>query len=395
MVERIDQALCAIQTALVARELYDEAHPAVVKARSEAIRLLGNVLQQSPAIQVTAIDHRVVVQGTTLSSSASLTAGLFARLRRFQFDGVMFRRGVRAEELDTFLKCLAPTAIVDEFPKLPGIVPMRVVEGDAQKHSSSADRSHVGRPVLAPTLALIAPRKGAALMAPLLTRIIKDGVLDDDALGNVIGNINAIVTGAENTMIPLASLKQHDEYTYVHTINVGLLSAALGEAVGVTGDRLYELISAALLHDVGKRLIPLEVLNKPGKLNDDEARVVRSHPELGARLLLAVPSLPPIVPIVAYEHHMERTGGGYPHAPAHWKMHLASQIVQIADVYDALRTNRPYRQAMSLDQVREIMSKDVGTRYDAELLRVFFDEVSSNTDREVTESLMGSTRKAA
>lgn len=385
MLEQIDQALCAMQAALVSRELYEAAHPAVVRSQSEAMRLLNGLLTQSPAIQVMAIERRIVVNGQTLPSSATLSAGLFARLRQFEFDGLMFRRGVKADELDTLLKSLAPTASAEAFPRMAGIAPIRV---DDNVGPASSGKSAHPQLVTATAGSVIAPRGNAAAVAPMLAQIIRDGSLDDNALGNVVSNINAVVHGAENTIIPLASLKRHDEYTYVHTINVGLLSAALAEAVGIIGDRLFDLTSAALLHDVGKRMIPSGLLNKPGKLTDDEFKIVKSHPVLGAKLLLAVPSISPIVPIVAYEHHMCRSGGGYPHVAPGWRMHMASQIVQVADVFDALRTNRPYRAALSLEKVREIMFEGAGRTYDPDLLRVFFDRVCCNTDRDMAEDLM-------
>lgn len=385
MLEQIDQALCAIQTALISRELYDDTHPAVLKSRSEAMRLLGTLLSQSSTIQLMAIDHRVVVQGQTLPSSALLSNGLFARLRKLEFDGLIFRRGVTADELTTLLKCLAPTAGTEVFPKLQGIAPVRVDETGDSSYCPTGAVSAPGAAISAPRRT--APRGDAAIMAPMLSQIVVDGSLDNNALSNVVSNINAIVRGAEDTIIPLASLKQHDEYTYVHTINVGLLAAALAEAVGISGERLIDLTSAALLHDVGKRLVPIGLLNKPGKLSEDEYRCVQSHPELGAKLLLGMPGLPPIVPIVAYEHHMCRTGGGYPKVPPGWKMHLGSQIVQIADVFDALRTHRRYRAALPLEKVREVMSEDTNG-YDSDLLRVFLDKVACNTDREVADDLI-------
>lgn len=385
MLEQIDQAFCSMQAALVARELYDAQHPVVTKSQSDALRLLNGILAQSPIIQVMAVERRIVVNGETLPSSATLSAGLFSRLRQFEFDGLMIRRGVKVEELDTLLKSLAPTASVETFPKLVGIAPIRVSE---KVGLAPTDRRSNEMLIAPPTNRLIIPRNNASAIAPMLAQIVRDGSLDDSALGNVVSNITAVVHGAESTIIPLASLKQHDEYTYVHTINVGLLSAALAEGIGLSGDRLFDLTSAALLHDVGKRLVPIELLNKPGKLTDDEFKLVKSHPELGAKLLLSLPSISPIVPIVAYEHHMNRTGGGYPNVAPGWKMHLASQIVQIADVFDALRTHRPYRDAMSLDKVRELMFEEAGKAYDPELLEVFFEHVSCNTDRDMADELM-------
>jgi putative nucleotidyltransferase with HDIG domain len=200
----------------------------------------------------------------------------------------------------------------------------------------------------------------------------------------VVVDICAAVSVARGIMPPLASLKSHDEYTFVHTINVALLSTALAEEVGMRGDTLLDLTVAAVLHDIGKRMIPKSVLNKEGKLTDDEWKIVQRHPVDGARLLFDAPDIPPIAPIVAYEHHMY-PDGGYPRVAGGWKMHLASRIVQVADVFDALRTDRPYRAGMSPQDAIDILQKDAGTRYEHALLDAFIGRVSGNTQRELPE----------
>ena len=151
------------------------------------------------------------------------------------------------------------------------------------------------------------------------------------------------------------------------------------------GDDLVDLTVSAVLHDVGKRMIPKSVLNKEGKLTDDEFKLVQHHPVDGARLLFGAPDVPAVAPIVAFEHHMY-PGGGYPRVAAGWKMHLASRIVQVADVFDALRTDRPYRKGMSLQEALEILQKDAGTRYEHALRDAFARRVAGNTQRELSEA---------
>ena len=132
----------------------------------------------------------------------------------------------------------------------------------------------------------------------------------------------------------------------MHTVNVAILSAALGEAVGMRPNQVFDLTLAALLHDVGKQHTPLAILNKPGKLDDGERQQMEQHASVGAALLLARRGVPDVAPIVAMEHHANVDGTGYPRLRRNARPHVASQIVHVADVFDALRTNRPYRAAM-------------------------------------------------
>ena len=218
---------------------------------------------------------------------------------------------------------------------------------------------------------------------------------DQSRVESVVSAICGAVTGSAGTIIPLARLKRHDEYTFVHTTNVAILTASLAEVVGLRDSQVFDLATAALLYDVGKRAIPRGVLNKRAPLSENELRVMRRHPVTGARILFGSRSVPDVVPVVAFEHHIHLDGSGYPHVRRGWRISLASQIVQVADVYDALRTNRPYRAALSREDAFDIMTRDAGVRFDAALLDLFFQRVAMRTDREAMPELWTPTSKAA
>ena len=118
---------------------------------------------------------------------------------------------------------------------------------------------------------------------------------------------------------------------------------AAGEALGLNAQFVHDIGLAALLHDIGKLRVPHDVLNSPGRLTDVQLAMMKKHPEDGARLLMATPRVPNLAVIVAFEHHLDANGGGYPAVPPTWKIHLASALTHIVDVYDALRSDRPYR----------------------------------------------------
>lgn len=212
-----------------------------------------------------------------------------------------------------------------------------------------------------------------SVLDPLGTR----GQLETSHLASLTGELAALSVTSGNSLIPLSDLRTHDEYTYVHTINVAMLSGALAQAIGLSPDRVHDVTCAAMLHDVGKIRTPSEVLNKQGGFTNQELAIMRRHPEDGARVLVAAGVKLDAAITVAYEHHMHRSGGGYPKMPPRWRMHLASQIVQVADVYDALRTNRPYRAAMTIEQARAAMEQDTGKVFDPQLLTAFFDRVAT------------------
>lgn len=194
-------------------------------------------------------------------------------------------------------------------------------------------------------------------------------------IGNDVAQLAARMSAAmianSDAMVPLATLKAHDEYTYVHAINVGLIASALAQATGLSGDTLHQITEAALLHDVGKRLTPIRLLGKPGKLSNAERAEMQKHPSSGAALLAGVRGVNDLAVVAAYEHHMRIDGKGYPHARGDRTPSLCSQLIQIADVFDALRSDRPYRTGLSNERCLEILEEDSGTAFDRDLFDVF------------------------
>ena len=182
----------------------------------------------------------------------------------------------------------------------------------------------------------------------------------------------SIAMHAEQAMVlPLLELKEFDQYTTTHSMNVSVLAMALGEFLELGGATVRALGVAGLLHDLGKVCIPRDILIKPGKLSEAERNVVRDHPVVGARMLLASPDPMHLAAIVAYEHHIMLDGGGYPTLHDARGAQYASRLVHICDVYDALRTNRPYRQAWESERAIDYIESRAGVEFDPSIARSF------------------------
>ncbi|MCD6193462.1 MAG: HD domain-containing protein [Candidatus Aminicenantes bacterium] len=179
----------------------------------------------------------------------------------------------------------------------------------------------------------------------------------------------------ESFIYGLTSIKNHDEYTLNHSINVCVLALALGRRLGLERKELVELGISAFFHDVGKLDIPLEILNKPGKLDENERRVIETHPYKGVQKLLQFPHLKglPLQALhVAMEHHCREDDRGYPRYRGKKTISLFSKIVKIVDYYDAITTPRPYRKkAFSPAEAINLMMEKAGEEFDPTLLKVF------------------------
>jgi putative nucleotidyltransferase with HDIG domain len=172
-------------------------------------------------------------------------------------------------------------------------------------------------------------------------------------------------------VLPLLELKEFDQYTTTHSMNVAVLAMALGEFLELGGATVRALGVAGLLHDLGKVCIPRDILVKPGKLTEAERDVVREHPLVGARMLLASPDPMDLAAVVAYEHHIMLDGGGYPSLHDARGAQYASRLVHICDVYDALRTHRPYRQAWESERAIDFLESRAGAEFDPAIVRSF------------------------
>ena len=168
-------------------------------------------------------------------------------------------------------------------------------------------------------------------------------------------------------------MRRNDEYTTVHSLNVSVLSMSLAEAVGVPRQDVKDIGEAALLHDVGKAYTPVEVLQKPGKLTPEEWEIIKRHPEDGARIILRSGGQTEFAAVVAYEHHLTWQGGGYPKLRYPRRPHPVSQLVQICDVFDALRTERPFRGPWPVEKIFRYLSELSGTDLNPEVLAGFQD----------------------
>ena len=194
---------------------------------------------------------------------------------------------------------------------------------------------------------------------------------DPDAARVIIDALASAVAQDRTSMIALTSLKTHDSYTFSHMVNVSLLTMAQARTLGIQGSLLREFGVAGLVHDIGKVKTPPELLNKPGRLSDPEMRIVKRHVVDGAQILRRTPDMPALAPVVAFEHHLRQDLSGYPEGIGHRYLNLCTMLVSIADVFDALRTNRAYRQGLPSDRVRAMLAAQSGTAFEPTLLRRF------------------------
>jgi putative nucleotidyltransferase with HDIG domain len=193
----------------------------------------------------------------------------------------------------------------------------------------------------------------------------------------VVASLSAAMHSASNAIVPLLTLKEFDQYTTTHSINVSVLAMALSEHFGLSPREVRFYGLAGLLHDLGKVKIPLEVLRKPGKLTDEEFAIMRTHPVEGARMILQSDGRLDLAAVVAFEHHIMINGSGYPVRQRRCDCHHASMLVHVCDVFDALRTHRPYRVAWETDAIMQYLEGRIGSELQPDAARGFMTMIQS------------------
>ena len=172
----------------------------------------------------------------------------------------------------------------------------------------------------------------------------------------------------------LSALRSHDAYTYRHSLRTVRLTVLLGRACGVdTHARLGVLSLGAVVHDLGKILIPGNVLHKEGRLTAEEWEAVRQHPRDGARMLVGVSASEEVCRVAA-EHHERWDGQGYPEGLSGERIDFNARVVAVADAFDAMTSERPYRPPQSYDEAAAELERCAGTQFDPEVVRAFLRE---------------------
>lgn len=197
-----------------------------------------------------------------------------------------------------------------------------------------------------------------------------------DITKKLIGNIVEELLMNKDTMVNLIDLKFFDDYTYFHSVNVAVLSIVMGVGIGLSKEDLFNLGLGAILHDMGKIFVDKEVINKPSKLTPEEYEYVKKHSEFGYKYLKETYQIPAAAYVGVLQHHEKYDGTGYPSNTSRDSISLIGRIICIADVYDALISNRPYRAPLLPSEAMEYIMANGGLMFDVNLTRVFARKVA-------------------
>ena len=363
--QKPEELIRRLAAALRGTELYSPAHPIVQRGIDALTAAAVERLQSAPAIVVGFIGDEVVVDGTRLPRGTASLIGFARDLRDRGIEKITMTRGLSRVEVGQLVAAFTdrgsavplPERLITRGVRNVTLGRIAVDEGADDQVGIAAARRVYGQ---------------AVETAENLWNAAKAGDQPDPgAARKIIDGLARLVTQDRTSLMALTALKKYDNYTFTHMVNVAALSMAQARALNIDGPLLREFGFAALMHDIGKVNTPLEVLNKPGKLTNDEFDVMKRHVVDGAHILRRTPEMPALAPIVAFEHHLKQDLSGYPEKIGSRKLNLCTMIVSIADVFDALRSNRPYREGMATVRIRSIMGEQGNPAFNQALLKRF------------------------
>ena len=358
--------------------LYPAGHPLIEEKLRELDTALQRRLEQASSVQVDVVRGDVHVDGDAFRQESRTHAHLISELTDIGVHSIRIESGVTADELR------ATAEFLWQFDGRHG--------GTAvQERLSSAGVHHVslGRIVPldtkwasrawpdAPTGPIDPAYEEALVMAQeAFSQVSSGGDLDANAVRDTVQLLIRRVASSNAALGHVLAVKHYENLTWCHSVNVAMLSLLIGRQIGLDGQLIVALVEAALLHDIGKTRVPLEVVQKPGALDRSERKLIEAHAAYGGEILAGTAGLRPLTPTVALEHHRSILGGGYPDLGAGVVPHPMSQIVSVADVYEALTGARSYKEPTPPERACVILARIAGEQLNPSLVKAFVSTVT-------------------
>lgn len=353
----MEPLIVQIAVAVNTRSLYPANHPRVIKAVEDTVASVRRVIRERNRDDVTfLLVGEDLVADQDVLRKATLTNRQFVDiLRRRGIERLTLASGLDAAEANQLISALATGENLESSAHV--IVGRVQVSIDAEETTDEKREISINQ---------------VEIVREAFARFRSERKLPVAVMEEMIWGFIDAISRTTRQILPLTRLREHDEYTFVHSVNVSLLVIAQARSFGIQGTMLHAFGMAGLLHDIGKLMVPISVLNKPGKLEGEEWSTMQSHAEQGSWYLGEIEGTLPLTAVVAYEHHLRFDGKpAYPILRTPRIPNLATRMTSIADAYDAMSTVRPYQQPLMRASALEILKKRAETFYDPLLVANF------------------------
>jgi putative nucleotidyltransferase with HDIG domain len=358
--------------------MYPAGHPAIEQKLTELENIVQRHFKIAPALHLDVIHGQPHIDGVVFRADGESPAQVLGDLSGLGVDSVHINPGVSREEL------LALSDFLWRMREMPTGESIELQLANRNIHHVS-----LGRLIPLDTRWRVPqwPDAPTGTLDPAYeeTLFLMERAFDDATAGKGV-NLRAVrevvqllirkIASSSAALGQILAVKLYENLTYCHSVNVAALSLLIGKQLGFGEAMTGALAEAALLHDIGKTRIPLDVLKKPGALDRRERLMMESHTIFGAEILADVEDVGALAPTVALEHHRGLDGGGYPDLGPGVAPHLLSQIVSVADIYEAMTGARSYQDPQMPEQACLVLARLAGTKLNTALVKAFVNAIS-------------------
>jgi putative nucleotidyltransferase with HDIG domain len=371
MADKIEKVFRDLINSLQAGKLYDADHPMFQASVDKSFASFQEAFKDKDELVIGIIGEELVFENEIFFELSKMVKPMITYFKGRGIERLVFRRQLRKEELSKFIALLVSpkeetSASAQERLTLAGITNIsagKLKGGSGVKEEDSSDALS----------ATVLYQGYLDNLSKSVGAMLDESEVDALALRITVANLMDNLVSKYQEFLALTTVKRYDLGTFVHILNVSILSMYFASKIGFNRDDILDIGAAALFHDIGKLSISRKIIKKPDRLTDGEVETIRSHVITGAEILLRYSDkIGPLPVVVCFEHHLKYNLSGYPKLTFPQKPHIASLIVSICDVYDALSQRRSYKNDYPPKMIYDLMMRERGVSFDPQLLDVFF-----------------------
>jgi putative nucleotidyltransferase with HDIG domain len=349
---------------------YPVGHPMIAEKLREADEAVQQHLHDRDEIRIDVVQGVLHLNGVPFDGDSDV--------RGIGVDSVHIRRGVQPDELQALAEVLWQLKPDDVAEPVSLDFARRHVRHITVGRLVPLDTTWSAQPWADRPGGVLDPdyEESLALAQQTFEQLSTGRALDTATVHDLVRLLISRVASSNAALAQILAVKRYENLTYCHSVNVAVLSLLLGRQLRLDDETLTALVEAALLHDVGKTRIPLDLVKKPGALDKRERRMVEAHTIFGAEILVQVEGLGRLTPLVALEHHRSVTGSGYPNLGDGVVPHVFSQIVSVADIYEAVTGARSYQTPTPPERACLLLARLSGEKLNGALVKAFVNAIT-------------------
>ena len=367
--QKIGRIITQLTVAIQNAGMYPDDHPQIISKAQEAFALLDMLLKDAREITILLIGKYLIVDNKPLLIPGFYEAAFVSFMKKNGVEWISFLSGLPFAQFKELIRSFASSGNSfmnsTQYIKLGKI---KLKESDKIRTVNKFDLEASGNDIT--NFLDLRFQSKEQIIQDIYQSCRDKNNIDLNMVDQIVADFMVIISES-NPLKLLAEIKSNDEYTFTHSSNVGILAMSLAERLGFNGHYLNKIGIAALLHDVGKATTPEDILSKEGPLTKEERIIMEEHAIKGAMYVMKLKGVNNLVILAAMEHHIKYDGSGYPRIKGGWEPNIVSQIITVADVYDALRSMRPYRVPMPQDQIIRILTDESGTTFNPYIVECF------------------------